>query len=194
MLSRRQIERMVAAGTHRRMVERILANGRCGSEAARARLTDPRAATAAGLGLALQRLCELSYSPSEGCREVSRRLMRLQRPHGLFGPTEEGSIPGSAAAVRGLHDWCGLLHEGDPDRRRVEGAMKAGLRGLLGAIDGGGQRAPDVAELAIMVWQLGPISGFRRVIPAFLITVGADAAGQSEREDDLFRMARAAAA
>ena len=60
MISQNQIERMIEAREYRQLVVRILGNGRCRSRLAEQLLKRSDVAQAAALGLALQRLGELT--------------------------------------------------------------------------------------------------------------------------------------
>jgi hypothetical protein len=195
MISRVQIQRMIEIGAWDRLVQRILANGRCRSAAARRRLSEPGSAMVAGIGLALQRLCELTYGPSEIAGGVARRLLRLQRPDGLFEGGPSLSIAASAIAIRGLLDWgeqCGRRAAGR--HLRLEGAIERGIAALAAALSRPGRLAPDQVDLEVVLWQLGRDERFRRAIP--VTRMAPTGAGSHRRRggDDLTRFAAAAAA
>jgi hypothetical protein len=191
MISPSQIERMVAAGAYGRLVGRILSNGRCRSVEARSRLAQPPAAAAAGLGLALQRLCELTYGPSAMTARLVKRLLLLQHADGLFGADAATSPAATAVAIRGLLAWRDQLEEAghivDPALQR---AIERGLAALIAAASGNTEAVVDQTDREIILWQLGQCDAFRRALPAASIP----AAPAAVPHDDLTRFATAAAA
>src|SRR4051812_34387650 len=104
MMNVRQIERLVERSEHRQLAQRILLNGRCLHQQALERLTQPHNVETAALGLALQRIVELTYRPTAIAAAVAKQLLDLQQRDGLFGDASSASVASSAAAVRGLMD------------------------------------------------------------------------------------------
>jgi len=195
MISTAQIQRMVQTGAFSRLVGRILANGRCESGPARRRLAEPLSAAPAGIGLALQRLCELTYGPSETAASLAERLLRLQRPDGLFGAGADASVAAAAVALRGLLDWRQQREDaGAAPDDRLEGAIRRGIDALAAVLARRRTSRLDRVELEVVLWQLGRIRAFRRAVGVVKIApspAGPDARG---RRDDLTRFATAAAA
>jgi len=195
MISTAQIQRMVQTGAFSRLVERILANGRCQSGPARRRLAEPSSAAAAGIGLALQRLCELTYGPSEAAAGLAERLLGLQRRDGLFGAGADASVAASAVALRGLLDWRQQRKDaGSAPDHRLEGAIRRGIEALAAVVARRCTSPLDRVDLEVVLWQLGRIKAFRRAVPVVEIApspIGPDGRG---RGDDLTRFATAAAA
>jgi hypothetical protein len=195
MISTAQIQRMVQTGAFSRLVERILANGRCQSDPARRRLAEPSAAAAAGIGLALQRLCELTYGPSEAAAGLAERLLGLQGPDGLFGSGPDASIAASAVALRGLLDWRRQREDARaaPDHR-LAGAIRRGMDALVASVARRRVAPLDRVDLEVVLWQLGRIRAFRRAVPVVELAPSPAASNGRGRGDDLTRFATAAAA
>jgi len=152
MLSIRQIDKLMDAAAHRRLAQRILANGRCQEPAIVDRLLEPGAVAPAALGLALQRMLELSWGPTGSFTKAVRRLLVCQDSEGLFRTTIEsldaaapefvqsepfgriappGAVPPSpalaatAVALRALSQWR------DRDLQRTPG-QPSSLVGRVG--------------------------------------------------------------
>ena len=198
MISRRQIERMACAESYRRLAERILANGRCHSRAARERLCGPDAAAPAALGLALQRLAELTYGQEPLGDALARRLRGMQQSDGLFGETAVPSVAGSAAAMKGLMVWGDREAElGRAADAETAEALRRGLRAICAEIDAPLSRV-DEQDLAVILWQLGDRAAFREAAPVDRLVqrIGNALASHSDEddEDDLSRYAHATAA
>lgn len=194
MISQVQIQRMVETGAWGRLVQRILANGRCRSAAARRRLSEPGPAMVAGIGLALQRLCELTYGPSDIADGLAQRLLGLQRPDGLFSGRETPSVSASAVALRGLLTWGEQRGQpADPDHH-LDTAIERGIAAIATALSRPGQRPLDRVEIEVVLWQLGHNDAFRRAVPVTRIAPSLAGSGRGRGGDDLTRFATAAAA
>ena len=195
MISRVQIQRMVETGAWGRLVQRILANGRCRSAAARQRLSEPGPAMVAGLGLALQRLCELTYGPTDIADRLACRLLRLQRPDGLFGGRESPSLAASAVALRGLLTWGeqGGRSAAGP-HHRLDSAIERGIAAIAATLSRPGQRSSDRVDVEVVLWQLGHNDAFRRAVPVTRIAPSPAGSERRRGGDDLTRFATAAAA
>jgi hypothetical protein len=161
MLTAVQIERLVATERYEHLIARVISGGRCPAACEMDLVHACRGAGAApaALGLALQRLTELTYVPCPLARTLAARLIGLQRNDGLwaFGAA---SLAPSAFALRGLLDFDAQL-----DGRR---AMK--VRGLDEAIDraaraiaslqrGDGSIGRGDRDAAIILWQLAAHPG-----------------------------------
>jgi len=194
MISQRQIQRMIECGAYRKLVTRVLANGRCQSETARVRLARADAAAPAGLGLALQRLCELAYGPCPTARDAAERLLRLQRRDGLFGVGADGSIAATAVVLRGLHDWAITQPSPVATGRAVRQAIDIAMNALIKRLTAQRDPLPDQTDVAVLLWQLGTVPAFRKAAPPSLLAMRGGADGDHLRDDDLRRFARAAAA
>jgi hypothetical protein len=195
MISRLQIQRMVRTGDWSRLVGRILANGRCRSVPARRRLCEHGSARVAGLGLALQRLCEISYGPSDMAAGLAARLIGLQRGDGLFAAEGEPAPAAAAAAVAGLLAWRDQQSQtaGGPDHD-LDRAIAHGIAGIADALSGRGGRRPDRVDVEVVLWQLGRHQAFRRAVPVANLAPAVGTGGRRGGGDDLTRFATAAAA
>ena len=199
MISRIQIQRMIQIGAWSRLVDRILANGRCRSLPARRRLSEEGTAAVAGLGLALQRLCEITYGPSTLAARLAQRLRRLQREDGLFTAGCSPSPAATAVAVAGLLAWREqrIAAGAGPDRG-LDGAIARGIAAIAEALKRPGQQPPDRVDIEVVLWQLGRHDAFRQAVPladlAPACVSGGRGSGGRRGDDDLTRFAAAAAA
>ena len=127
---------------------------------------------AAALGIALQRVCELTYGWTPVGAQISERLLELQRIDGLFGGRSGGRTAGagaSAVAVKGLMAWRDHVSEATgedvgqhgPADRGQSPATEASTRARLNrAIDAALHAISDAqvdptVESEIIRWQLG---------------------------------------
>jgi hypothetical protein len=177
---------MVDQQTHRRLVERVLANGRCRSQAARLRLQGPLAAAPAGLGLALQRLCELTYSAGDAETAVARRLLCLQGGDGLFGAGPEPHLGATAVAVGALLAYRRLA--GGPGAA-VDAAIDQALEAVADVVATG---AVDRVDLELVVWQLGREPRFRSIETLRRLSAGLRTSRRGRDELPAFAAAAAA--
>jgi hypothetical protein len=74
MMNASRIDRLVRGDRLEQLLEEVLSNGRRLPLAARAVLHEPRALELASIGLALQRLVELTYTPQAGAVALAERL------------------------------------------------------------------------------------------------------------------------
>src|SRR4051812_35090518 len=106
MISQNQIVRLIQAEEFRQLIDRILANGRCNSAIAKRVLRQVEVAAPAALGLAIQRLSELTYGASRFAEVLASRLALMQGTDGMFGggaqAPPESRLAATAAALRGL--------------------------------------------------------------------------------------------
>lgn len=197
MISKRQIERLAGAESWSVLARRILANGRCLCRRGQERLCSSSASAEAGLGLALQRLAEITYGPDPLGDELFLRLLARQRRDGLFGPGPHHSPAASAAALKGLLVWADRQAEwGRPCDRRVLDAIFLGLNRLCAILDRGDRSLTNEADLAVILWQLADHPAFRRSVDleALVGRLHTGDAQADEIADDLTRCARAVAA
>jgi hypothetical protein len=152
MINLKQIESLVAGGAFRRLVERVLANGRCVGQACRERLQTPEVVRVAALGLGLQRTVELTYRPAPVGRALCEALLDAEARHAFDGP--HACVPAAIALAalrrwKAQHDECGM----EADTRlgdaalRIRASLQSALRGE-GAVD------PDETDRQIVRWQL----------------------------------------
>ena len=195
MISPNQIERMVAANAYGRLVGRILANGRCRSVEARTHLAQPPSAPAAALGLAVQRLCELTYGPSEMTARLVKRLLLLQQPDGRFGETASPTAAATAVALRGLLAWRDQLEQAHHVLSpALAAAIERGLVALSATLGDDSKSQTDRLDVEIILWQLGRCEAFRQALPAAAISTALGGSPAGGQRDDLARFATAAAA
>jgi hypothetical protein len=201
MISQHQIVRLIEAREYRQLTDRILANGRCRSPLARRTLMQPDAAQVAAIGLAIQRVCEMSYRPDASAAGLVHRLLDLQREDGMFkmatGADEPATIAATAVAIRAL-----VTHESLCDGLglstgvRINSAICRGLDTLAAAAQHclAHNRIASPAAWAIVLWQLGDIAEFRNRVSMDALLDLLDATGAELIEDELSRYAHAMAA
>lgn len=204
MISQHQIVRLiesreVAAATQ--LIERILANGRCRSALARRMLARPGAVEPAALGLAIQRICEMTYRPAPNSALLVSRLLELQSPNGTFGSASLGDndafLAASAVAIRALvayRSQCAAFQT--QSNARVNFAIAQGIDALA-------HHAADCLRdqiilapvaWAIVLWQLGDVVEFRARVRTDAMLDLLDQTGAELIEDELARYAHAMAA
>ena len=126
MLSLRHIERMVESKAYPRLVQRILANGRCESPRAIERLLEPRAVSPAALGLALQRVMELAYGPLPLADQLTRMLLALTTSNGegdnhvIISPSSRRISARAVAGQDSLSPIWIVIRQGRGTRKSVE--------------------------------------------------------------------------
>jgi hypothetical protein len=189
MMSILRLERLIRAGSHRRLIESVLANGRFRSGELVDRLCLGDGGEAAALGLALARCCELSYGPCPLAASIAGRLRRLQQDDGLFGR----GLAASAIALRGLLQFRDHRSEAMAGQSDLPPATRRGLDALRHAIREGPGGA-DRLDAAVVVGWLGahPASRGAAMLEPLNDMLGLDE--PSAPVDDLERYARAAAA
>lgn len=176
MIALTQIETMLAHRAFGQLVRRILENGRGASEPIRDRLLRPECVLPAALGLALQRGCELTYGPVPATLRLARRIVRLERPNGLFraadrvvAGADKANRPAGMAAiavvVRGLIEFTHQLEAAGTDQgRRIGSAAARAIRALAAGQRSSGLIGRDAIDSAIVAWQLGGEAEFRRAV------------------------------
>lgn len=201
MISLSQVERLRATGQWAQLVRRLMRNGRASSGRAVDHLTRVDGVRPAALGLALQRVVELTYGPTAQAAALAEDLLALQDEGGLFRSFEPGvasnATPWAATAValRGLLDHGRQLKEAkEPIPARLHRAVRRGLAALAQGQGAGGLIGDDVTVSAVALWQLGDHEAFRARVDhrRLLEIVSILEAGPAA--DDLLRLARAAAA
>ena len=198
MLSPSQIGRFIANEDYRRLVDRLMSNGRCHSRRARTLLNVSESLETAAIGLGLQRICELAYWPVPDGADLAHRLLRLQRRDGLFGPhsvSNAGQLIGaSAVALRGLIEWSAAFDHREGERLLLERSIVRGLRALASVWSGATPGGASLVPWAIVLWQLGDSSEALATIPMESIRKAVAAADQDLLHDDLTRLALTMAA
>jgi len=160
MLRVSQIMQLLRAEQFSLLVDRVLANGRCRSKLVRQALRQGETVEVAAMGLALQRMLELTYGPTAEGDELVHRLLRLhstaddscrgdegespKSDHGdgnvrlsddLFGVADRSSITSrlaaSAVAIRGLNAWLQRPRMNrQPSAQLVQSTLHRCLRAL----------------------------------------------------------------
>jgi hypothetical protein len=202
MITQTQILRLVEAQEYSRLIDRLLSNGRCHSAQAIDLLGRPEAAAPVALGLALQRLCELTYWPHPHGAGLAHRLVRMQRRDGAFGgglePSADATLAATAAALRGLIDWLAQHnHSGRNDDRLalIRNSIDRAWRALATAC--ATARASDQWDhvaWAIVLWQLGDCEDARLHLPIDRIRRQIEDSSAAPIADDLTRLALTMAA
>jgi len=154
MVNTRQIIRLVTAEAFHGLVIRILENGRTADRATIDRLCCDSTLAPCGLGLAVQRLCELSFGPAREAGGLVERLMTYQRSSGLFGGSgTDESLSASAVALRALLAWRTELRDaGREPGPALDLAVQRGIEALVAA----SSTASD-DERRVIDWQLGDL-------------------------------------
>ena len=201
MISQHLIVRLIEAREYRQLIDRILANGRCRSPLAKRTLMRPEAAEVAAIGLAIQRICEITYRPAPQAAALVERLLQLQREDGKFnaatGADHEVILAATAVAIRALISYqdqgSALGLSGDS---RVHHANARGVAALeRAAASCLNKRMLDApACWAIILWQLGDVAEFRQNICVEAILDLLNACGAEIIEEELARYAHAMAA
>lgn len=203
MISERQIARLVEFQEYRQLVDRILSNGRCRSRAAQRILNHPEAAAPAALGLALQRISEITYGPTEAACALSRSLIAMQRRDGLFTVAQHPSLDcllaSTAAALRGLISFVEqhrstalMIHS--PMVQAMDECIALGMAALACLFRSGENVNTNAAGWAIVLWQLGDDARFRAAVPAAELLAMLENSSDEVVEDELCRYAHAMAA
>lgn len=152
-----------------RMLDEVARNGRPLPLAVRLRLSHAQCLPGAALGLALQRVCELTYRPTEASIRLLEGLLEARRDDGSFGP--------AAATAVALAALCAVVHQLDalPGRasprfideeleRRARAAVPGAIAWLAALQDDGDEvdlfdeshgLVGDEVDSAIVLWQLG---------------------------------------
>lgn len=171
MISATQIQRMLGARQHARLVDRILRNGRCEDQAVRSLLMDSPTVEPVALGLAAQRLLELDYGRSPLVDGLARRIAhRLERARPAPA-SDHGALAALSIMTNALLDWLDLAparKSEDPGgtalRALVKRAAMRGLHVLAGAQDADGSLGASALLSSIVLWQLGDHDAFRRAV------------------------------
>ncbi len=163
MISLTHIERLLRAESYRRLVERVLTNGRRVNRAVARHLEVSDAVAAAACGLALQRCCELTYAPTPLAERLAMQLLEMQRNDGHFSR----SVAASAVALRGLLDYLQHHREvGEAVDAQVSAAVAEALAAFRRTQLVDGALRNDAVESTIVLWQLGDNDAFKSVCPA----------------------------
>lgn len=200
MISQNQIFRLIEAEEFRQLIQRVLSNGRCRSPLVLRVLSQPDVAASAAIGLALQRLGELTYRPSQLAASLSRRLLGMQQSNGLFGsaedPSTESLLVATATALRGLITWTAQVQaSGSEVDHPTSLAIDRGLNALAEVYsDASTDVNHDAVAWAIVLWQLGDMAEFRHIVPIKDLLEMLDDSAADLVEDELCRYAHAMAA
>ncbi len=158
MLTPSQILRSIESREFRRLIDRLLTNGRCHSQHARRLLQQPAGIEAVAIGLALQRIGELAYWAVPEGSDLAHRLMRLQRHDGSFSDVaceqhDASHVAATAIALRGLVHWRTAFTHREDEAALLDRAITRGFRALSSSL----AESHDISEiaLAVVVWQLG---------------------------------------
>lgn len=209
MLNLVQIDRLAEQGAWERLIERVLQNGRGNDLLMRLCLTREEAIAPAAIGLALQRVCELTYGPTGFGFGLVAQLLHLQREDGSFmsadidtnemdGVARRSSPAATAIAIRALLEWkqqCASTgYDFDP---RIDVAIERGLFSLACRQREDGGFSEIDAESALVLWQLGGKSEFRRAVRFHDLVDVVDAGSSGDEvvsRTTVSRLAQAAAA
>lgn len=180
MLSVKQIHQQVQSRAYRRLTQRILANGRCQSPQILKRLLEPGAVAPAALGLALQRLFELTWGSSSESQIILTRLLACQAASGLFGDPDriarngrniehEGvmSIAATAIVIQTLTIALARMDLRESRNQSVylpqlKAALERAMMALTRSLDASLSDDINDVDAAIVLWQLGDLKPMAR--------------------------------
>lgn len=179
MLNLPRLARLAVAGDFDRMLEEVSRNGRPLSLQVRLRLSEPDALTSAALGLALQRVVQLTYRPTPVSIALARALVGQRRPDGGFGTLAATGV--ALAALLAFADQVAGLPGGrDPSRGVIDPELHREVHESIAAalhrLHRGQEESPaarlgeppsligDELDSAIILWQLGLEPRFASVV------------------------------
>ncbi len=192
------IERLIAGGDHDRLLDAVLRNGRPIPLQARVRISQPEAIGAAATGLALQRLCELTYAPDARIERCIERICAMQDAlEGGFGAVGATAIcvaalqkalefvegSGIAMSPTTMHRIRASIDRGAHALYEQQASVDGDTPGLIG----------DEIDTAISLWQLsamapsGSLLDLRRARDA----MGDSEAGFDHQVDAVIAMGKA---
>ncbi len=158
MLSEFRIRKLVSSQHFSQLLDELAHNGRPIGLSVQLRLSDPENLTIASIGLAIQRMTEITFAANQTTSDLIRLLLHAQHSDGGFG-----SIAGSAIALHALFDarsQCGVASMLQHDIDRAIGpvlmwlAQRQRASGVIG----------DAIDASICRWQLGRCDAFRVAI------------------------------
>lgn len=175
MLQVTKLLRLVGNERHGQVIEEILRNGRPLPVAVRSRLAEPASARLASLGLAMQRVVELTYMPTaEAAHLAAAAVDAWNEREGAHA-----DVPAAATAilVAGLADVLSQVESTSSDLPpglpgRIRATIRAACYELAATQEGEAVRNPRQAGLVggaidsvVVLWQLAPrehaLSGFK---------------------------------
>ncbi len=163
------------------LLEEVTRNGRPLPLEIRLRLSEPEAAPIAGLSLAIQRVCELTYRPTPVLIGLAERLLEFQKPDGTFGApactalafaalddieSQLSALPGEASPRYIDADLAGAIERAASEAlASLVRAQRASRRALIG----------DDIDTTVALWRLLDSPRFGRAIdlPALVDAAGA---------------------
>lgn len=191
MISLPKLVRFTHSQQFDRMFDEVTHNGRGLPLAARLRLSEVEAQPATALGLALQRVCDLTYRPTPASIVLLEGLLERQRSDGSFG-----GVSATAVALGALWSVVDQLRAlpGSPSPHFIDQSLEDGLNGAVGQALAylksvqDGQAASrlfdepdgligDEIDSAIVLWQLGLDTRFTSYIRYAELLESVDARG-----------------
>lgn len=174
MISLPKLVRMASEAEHARMLDEVVRNGRPLPLAVRLRLEDGATLPAAALGLALTRVTELTYRPTDVACSLASLLLERRQSDGSFGSVAATAI--AAAALLAVADQLDSLPGGRAAGRYLDIALEHNIRSAVeGAMYALAQAQTlddecrdgligDDIDSAICLWQLGFDTRFARAV------------------------------
>ncbi|HVZ93642.1 MAG TPA: hypothetical protein VG797_03945 [Phycisphaerales bacterium] len=167
MINLPKIIRLSRAGDFDRVFEESLRSARPIPLPVRLRLSAPHSVAASAIGLALQRVVDLTYMPTDVTRELLTALIDRQQPDGSFGTLGATAVAAAAlAAVTRQVDSLSGLRAGQEcmtaaERDQLRAAAVAACEALASACTLFGGRigarlGMDPIDAAIVLWQAAP--------------------------------------
>jgi len=186
MMTLSQVERWVEQEAHQVLLDAVVTNGRRVGLAARLRLSDPAGLAGASVGLALQRVLELSYAATPLTRRLAEVLLACQQRDGGFG-----TVAATASAARALLELS-RHPAGAAERECIEGAARWAIWNLFLQQSAGGERdglIGDGIDSAICLWQLGREPAFAGVVRIDALQDAAEGWPEAEAVGELLALA-----
>lgn len=191
MISLPRIARQMVEGQFDAILSDVVRNGRPLPLSVRLRLSEPEALPVSALGLALQRVLELTYRPTEVSIALLRGLLDRAREDGSFGSLSATAVAlASMLAFRAQIDALPGVKSGAVDRYldpALDGALRRSIEGALGALSAAWDIAQDEAigpallgdeiDTAVALWQLAFAPAFGRAVPIAALFDAAEAHG-----------------
>jgi hypothetical protein len=158
MITLRQIQRMVDAGRFQPLVARVLENGRCPLDDVQTYL-GAAAPALAGLGLALQRVLELTDRVDGPAGAIASRLCGCMEQAIRQQTLDTADPAGLAVAAAALDDWlkCAASHQSTHHEQARITVLRDSCLDMLGRrVDEDGDDEQSELAWMIVTWQLLP--------------------------------------
>lgn len=191
MISLPRLARHASEGQFDALLGDVVRNGRPLPLSVRLRLSQPDSLEASALGLALQRVLELTYRPTAVSTGLLEELLKRSREDGSFGSISATCVAlGGLLAFRAQVDALPGARSGGAGRYidpALDEAMRRAIDGALGALSAAWDIAQEDSEspallgdeidTAVALWQLAFAPAFGRAVPIAALFEAAAARG-----------------